>query len=99
MLLKSILVLLIAVAVSTTTAHSSPALEGGAGGNSGHRDFGGGGHMSGSHRGGAHGGSFGSGDHMSGGHRRGGRCDGLVGGTFAWPHCDYCTRHPGDRNC
>ena len=31
MLLKSILVLLIAVAVTTTTAHSSPALEGGAG--------------------------------------------------------------------
>lgn len=23
----------------------------------------------------------------------------LVGGSFAWPYYNYCTRHPGDRNC
>jgi hypothetical protein len=24
---------------------------------------------------------------------------GLVGGSFAWPYYNYCTRHPGDQNC
>ena len=55
--------------------------------------------MSGGHRDRAHSGGFGSGDQMSGGHRRGGHCDGLVGGTFAWPYCQYCTRHPRSPNC
>ena len=99
MLRKFILVLATAVAVGATAAHSSSAFVGGRGGNSSHGDFGGGGHMSGGYRGRAHGGGFGSGDHMNGGHRRSGRCDGVVGGTFARPYCDYCSRHPGDRNC
>jgi hypothetical protein len=99
MLRKSILVLATAVAVGATAAHSSSAFAGGWGGNSSRGNFGGSGHMSGGHWGRAHGGGFGSGDHMSGGHRRGGLCDGLAGGPFAWPYCEYCTRHPGDRNC
>ena len=94
MLRKSILVLATDVAVGATVAHSSSAFEGG--------------RRSGfwpwrayerGNRGSAHGGSFGSGERMSSGHWRSGRCDGLVGGTFAWPYCDYCTRHPGDQNC
>jgi hypothetical protein len=99
MLRKSILVLATAIAVGAPAAHSSSTFAGGWGGNSSHRDFGGSAHVSGGHWSRAHGGGFGSGDHMSGEHRRGGRCDGLVGGSFAWPYCDYCTRHPGDRNC
>ena len=99
MLRKSILVLATAVAVSASAANSSSAFASGAGGNSGHRDFGGGGYMRGGDRGGAHGGGFGSGDHMGGANRRSVCCEDLVGGTFAWGYCDYCTRHPGDRNC
>jgi hypothetical protein len=97
---KSILVLATAVAVGATVPHSSSAFEDGGGRNSGYGSFGGGGHMSHGHRGGD-GGNFGNrnGDQMSGGYGRRGRCDGLVGGTFALPYCDYCTRHGGDRSC
>jgi hypothetical protein len=41
----------------------------------------------------------GNGDHMSDGYGLRSRCDGLDGGTFALPYCDYCTRHAGDRSC
>jgi hypothetical protein len=99
MLRKSILALATAVAVGATGPHSSSAFEGGGGRNSGHGSFGGGGHMSDGHRGGIHGGDFGNGDHMSGVYGGRGRCDSLVGGTFALPYCDYFTRYAGDRSC
>jgi hypothetical protein len=83
MLSRSILVLATAIAIGATAADSGSTF--GWGSNSSHDR--------------AHGSGFGSGDYMNGGHRRGGPCDGLVGGTFAWPYCDYCTRHSSDRNC
>lgn len=92
MLRKSILVLATVVAIDATAAHSGstkfqPWGVGGSGRTSvGHWDR-------------AHDGGFGSGDYMNGGRKRGDACDGLVGGTFAWPYCNYCTRHPGDQNC
>ena len=99
MLSRSILVLAIAIAIGATAADSGSTFAAGWGSNSSHEGFRGSAHMSGGQWDRAHGGGFGSGDYMNGGHRRGGPCDGLVGGTFAWPYCDYCTRHPGDRNC
>ena len=99
MLPKSILVLATAVAIGATAAYSGSTFAGGSGSNSSPAGFRGSGYVSGGHWDHARGGGFGSGDYMNGGHRRGGSCDGLVGGTFAWPYCDYCTRHSGDRNC
>lgn len=54
-------------------------------------------------RGDAHGGRFAGGSRMdggfSGGHMGSGFPGRLVGGSFAWPYYDYCSRHPANRNC
>jgi hypothetical protein len=83
MLRRFILVLAIAIAVGTAASLSGYAFA------SGQRND--------------HARGFRADDRMKGGHSGGGShrgaCDNLVGGTFVWPYCAYCTRHPGDRNC
>jgi hypothetical protein len=36
---------------------------------------------------------------FGGGHMGSGFPSSLVGGSFAWPYYDYCSRHPADQNC